>query len=103
MGGSKKKFQMADFKGGEYSAVMGGGEIDLTDCKLNGDAEISIFCLMGGGQIIVPKEWNIYMDVVSIMGGSDIKGAESVSIVDKERNLKITGTAIMGGFEVKRK
>jgi hypothetical protein len=54
-------------------------------------------------QLKIPKEWNVIIDVLPIMGGVEdqiMKYPDSV--VDKEKRFLISGNVIMGGIEIKR-
>jgi len=102
-GGTNKQFVSNNFKGGEITAIFGGSEIDLTDCKLaSGPQFIDVVCCFGGTTLIVPKEWNIRIDIVPIFGGFTHKGKKTVSSVPLDENiLTIKGLAIFGGGEIK--
>ena len=84
-------------------AVMGGGEIDLSDAKFVADeTTISCIAIMGGVEIRVPEDVNVQVT------GFGFMGAFENSISDPERagagapTVKVNGFAMMGGVEVKR-
>jgi predicted membrane protein len=103
-GGGNKKVSSYNFLGGQVTAVFGGLEIDLTNCTLaKENAELEVVAVFGGVSFVVPKEWNIQVDVTPIMGGlsdniSDFKDA----YVDPAAILKLKGTAVFGGIDIKR-
>lgn len=102
--GSSKKINSYDFKGGKITTVMGGLELDLTNCTLsNNKAIIEIVSVMGGVSITVPREWNVTLDVVPILGGvEDNIHKTPHAYVDPAAELIIKGTVVMGGVEINR-
>jgi predicted membrane protein len=102
-GGGRKTIFSDNFKGGNITAIFGGSEIDLTQCKLaEGDVILDIAIIFGGTTIMVPKEWNIRVTVTPIFGGFSNKVFRNpVTPIDASRTLIIRGTAIFGGGEIK--
>lgn len=102
-GGTNKQFTTKNFQGGEITAVFGGSEIDLTDCKLApGDQVIEVLFCFGGSTLIVPKNWNIVIDVTPIFGGFSHKTKKFMNPSENfEGTLIIKGIAIFGGGEIK--
>jgi predicted membrane protein len=102
-GGGHKILDSSNFKGGDAVAVFGGSEIDLTNCKLaEGEQVLELVAVFGGTTFIVPKEWNVQIDVVAIFGGfSDKRIKYPDTVRDTSRSLKITGLVLFGGGEVK--
>lgn len=98
MGSYKRRLASADFRGGEVTAVMGGCELDLRQCGLQGDAELNVFALCGGIQIQVPPDWTVLMYGTPLLGGFE----ERTTVPpDTGKRLIIKGYAIMGGVEVR--
>jgi hypothetical protein len=88
------------FQGAEITAILGGAKLDLTTATMAGDsATIDIFAMMGGVEILVPRDWDVTIKVVSIMGGCSDKRRPST--VPGAKRLVIQGTALMGGVEIK--
>ena len=102
-GGGHKTIISDNFKGGNITAIFGGSEIDLTQCKLaEGDIIIDAVMIFGGTTIIVPKEWNIRVNITPIFGGFSNKVFRSPGApIDTTRTLVIKGFAILGGGEIK--
>lgn len=98
MGGYVRRITSAHFRGGEVSAVMGGCEIDLRQCSIDGEAELNVFAMFGGIQIRVPGDWSVVLQGTPILGGFDEK---TVVPPDGSKRLIIKGYAIMGGLEVR--
>ena len=102
-GGSSKFFTSDAFRGGNITAIFGGSEINLSGCKLaEGESIIDVIAIFGGTTIIVPKEWNIIVDIFPLFGGFGNKGKrDPMLVVDKDRVLRIKGVVIFGGGEIK--
>lgn len=98
MGGFTRRVTTADFRGGEITVVMGGCELDLRDCSINGDAELNVFAIFGGIEIRVPPDWSVSLHGMPIMGGFEEKTATPPN---HDKRLRITGSVIMGGLEVR--
>lgn len=102
-GGGTKIISSNNFQGGNITAIFGGSEINLINCQLaDGDNILDILCVFGGTTIILPKEWNVVINVTSILGGFSNKAIRNPSVViDQSRTLHIKGLAMFGGGEVK--
>ena len=102
-GGGHKVIQSDNFKGGNITAIFGGSEIDLTQCKLaEGDNVLDIVVIFGGTEIIVPRDWNIRTNVTPLFGGFSNKSRRDASQpLDQTRSLVIKGLALFGGGEIK--
>lgn len=101
-GGSKQNIVSNDFRGGKITSIFGGSEIDLTNAKLaEGKNILEMVCIFGGSSIIVPSDWHVRTEVVSILGGFADKRHNIPGAQNKERELIIKGVAIFGGGEIK--
>jgi predicted membrane protein len=102
-GGSKKQNLSQNFCGGKVTAVFGGSEIDLSRAKLaEGTSVLDMVCIFGGTVIMVPSDWHVRTEVVSILGGfADKRHNLPSTPVDKDRELIIKGVTIFGGGEIK--
>ena len=102
-GGGTKIISSNNFQGGNITAIFGGSEINLINCQLaEGDNVLDVLCVFGGTTIILPKEWNVVINVTSVLGGFSNKAIRNPSIViDQSRTLHIKGLAMFGGGEVK--
>ena len=68
--GKQKIITSDNFNGGKLTSIAGYSEIDLTNCKLdNKSVVIDILGIFGGSTLIVPKEWNVVVDVFSLFVG----------------------------------
>ncbi|MHB1688758.1 MAG: LiaF transmembrane domain-containing protein [Ignavibacteriaceae bacterium] len=102
-GGGHKQIITDNFLGGNITAIFGGSEIDLTQCKLSaGENVIDVLLLFGGISIYVPKDWDVRVNVTPMFGGFSHKIRRDPSLpVDATRTLIIKGVAIFGGGEIK--
>lgn len=100
-GGSKQIITSEDFKGGKMVNIFGGAEIDLTKTKMQSNVcELEMVCIFGGVSLIIPPDWNVKMNIASVMGGFADK-RYSHNITNADKTLIIKGVAILGGGEIK--
>ena len=100
-GGNKKSYQLADMKTGKVTAIFGGSDIDLRDCTLSSEgAVVEILCLFGGSKLIIPKNWKVRSDVLTVFGGMDEQGP--CENTDEKMTVYIKGMTIFGGGEIVR-
>lgn len=103
-GGGEYHITSENFEGGEINAVFGGGKYDFRNAKLApGQHNLEVNLIFGGLEILLPAEWNVKVNVNSILGGFSDKSAGYVKKEEASSGeLIITGTAIFGGGEIKR-
>jgi len=100
LGGATRKSASQDFRGGDFTAVMGGCEVDLRDARItNGPAVIDVFAFWGGVDIRVPPDWEVDGQVTAILGGFDNR--TGTGQIDPTQLLVIRGLAMMGGVDVR--
>ena len=98
----KRKPNSGVFDGGKIDAIVGGVELDLCQATMKHDtARINIFALFGGVVILVPKEWNVSVQVSAIVGGVDDQTVPQPEGDSLRPKLVVTGTVILGGVVVK--
>lgn len=102
-GGGTKFVNSNSFKGGSIISIFGGSEVNLSGSKLaDGDHVLDTISVFGGCTIIVPKEWNVIIDVFPLFGGFGDKRMRDPNLVyDQSKTLLIKGIALFGGGEVK--
>ena len=99
MGGTERRSNSQDFKGGEITTVMGGGKLDLREAAMSGDqAVINVFIWMGGVELMIPEGWVVESHVIPLMGGM---GDKSRPPKENAKRLILEGIVLMGGIEVK--
>ncbi|MBU0487624.1 MAG: cell wall-active antibiotics response protein [Bacteroidetes bacterium] len=102
-GGADRIITSENFKGGRISAVFGGCKVDLTKAKLaEGNNILEISAVFGGLSLLVPADWNIKVEVTSVLGGFEDKKMFSNGNIDTSRSLIIKGSTVFGGGEIKR-
>lgn len=103
LGGSKKIITSKAFKGGKMTAILGGGEIDLTPSQLaDGTHVLDFVAILGGASLFVPEDWTVKIDVVAILGGfSDSRKQSRIIVQDESKVLIIKGFVLFGGGEIK--
>jgi len=99
LGGSELQPKVP-FQGADLTCVMGGAKLDLTATAMAGDtAAIDVFALMGGAEILVPRDWDVTVKVISLMGG--VSDKRRPATLPPTKRLVIRGFAMMGGVEIK--
>lgn len=100
MGGFERRITSHEFRGGEITAFMGGGKLDLRDAMpAGGQAVINIFAMMGGFEILVPEAWRVISEVTPFMGGIEDKSRTSTN--PNAPCLVLRGFVMMGGVTLK--
>jgi hypothetical protein len=100
LGGSSRRSSSQDFRGGDFTAVMGGCEVDLREARIaEPPAVIDVFAFWGGVEIRVPPDWAVDGQVTAILGGFENKAGRGTT--DPTQRLVIRGMAMMGGVEVR--
>lgn len=98
-GGTERKFTSENLRGGKITTLFGGSNIDLRGSKIQGEANIELFCMFGGTEIMVPEDWKVNMNATAILGGSS---DERANINDNTvATLNVNGFVMFGGVELK--
>ena len=102
-GGWDRAVTTSEFLGGEINALFGGFELDLTNCRIPDDqATVTVFIAFGGGDIRVPRDWNVEVRAFAIFGGTDDKSEHPSPDGDvAPKKLVVDGFVIFGGLDVK--
>jgi hypothetical protein len=96
IGATKRTLRLADLRGGYITAVMGGVELDLRQCRIGASpAVLDVVAVWGGIDLKLPPEWRVEGKVVPLMGGFEDKTQPLVGAEDAPR-LVIRGYAVMG-------
>ena len=100
MGGFERRVTSHEFRGGEITAFMGGGKLDLREAMpAGGQAVINIFAMMGGFEILVPEGWRVISELTPFMGGIEDKSRTSTQ--PTAPCLVLRGFVMMGGVTLK--
>lgn len=88
-----------DFRGGSITAIMGGAEVDLSQCNMQTEsAQLILTAIMGGIEIKLPRDWRVIVTGIPILGGWENK---TNTPYEYTKTLYIKCTAILGGIEIK--
>jgi predicted membrane protein len=98
--GVKKVIVSKNFKGGDITCFMGGFEADLSQADMQTPAVIDLTHVFGGTKLIVPSNWQVKIDVVSLFAGVEDKRQQTFN-TDPGKLLILKGTSIFGGIEIK--
>ena len=102
LGGGTKRVQTENFKGGRITAIFGGSEFDLKTASISPEGcVVDVFTMFGGSKLIVPEDWQVKSDVVSLFGGFTDKRSLRPSDADPNKTLVLKGFVMFGGVEVK--
>lgn len=101
LSGSELQPQGTGFKGAELTAVMGGVKLDLTTSQLapGSTPVVNVFAVMGGIEILVPRECEVVNQVTALMGACADK--RHPATLHTGKRILVRGMAILGGIEIK--
>ncbi len=81
-------------------SVLGGSRLDLSQAILDeGDTRVTVFSLLGGTRITVPRDIPVIVDGVSILGGRNVEVDQDAEAA-RDRRVRITVFAVLGGVRV---
>lgn len=100
-GGSERRVTSETFRSADLTAIFGGTSLDLRDAVVpEGEtATITATALFGGVEVIVPRDWNVELDVLPILGGASDDRARTERTHERV-DLVVTGFAAFGGVAV---
>jgi predicted membrane protein len=101
LSGSELATQSNAFRGAVLTAIMGGVELDMRHATLAEDgAEVDATAIMGGVDLIIPRDWRVTVRGTPILGGVGNR-AEGSSLPEDAPRLRVDALAILGGVEIK--
>ena len=102
-GGRERTVDSSNFKGGKLTAMFGGVELDLRNAEMEeGINEIDLFVMFGGASLVVPPDWAVKVEALSLLGGFSDKRTSALKVVPQPgKTLIIKGFVMFGGGEVK--
>jgi predicted membrane protein len=87
------------FRGGKVTTWFGGGVVDLRDAVIDPDgATLEVNALFGGGNLVVPEDWNIETRVIGLGGIGD--GRTKIERSPDAPTLRVEGQALFGGWGI---
>jgi len=114
MGAVDKTKESWDLHSSEYTAIMGGIELDVRKANFSErDIFLTLTAIMGGITVILPEDAAVTCKGTAILGGVEIMGKGSGGIIGNisiqigdlhtaERVIHLDCTCIMGGIEIKK-
>ncbi len=101
-GGIEKNVVTKDFKGGDVTTFFGGSSINLSQADIKDRAVLNLTQVFGGAQLVIPSNWKLHSDVVSVFGGIEDKRVfQKDQPAEIGKTLILKGTSIFGGIEIK--
>lgn len=114
MGAVEKSKEGWELKSGEYTAIMGGIELDMRKASFSTrEVTLGLTVFMGGITIIIPEDAALSCRGSAMLGGIDVLGKGSGGIFgntnqeignlqNADKVVHLNCTCIMGGIEIKR-
>jgi hypothetical protein len=99
--GTKKVVLSKNFRGGDLTNIFGGCELDLTQADMVEPAVMDVTAIFGGATLIIPPNWAIKTDAVTIFGGISDKRKFPNAPESATKTLILDGTVIFGGVEIR--
>ncbi len=96
--GLRRRTASQQFRGADFTAVMGGIELDLRPAAPAPGAAIDLFVFWGGVEITVPPDWTVESQMTPLAGGYEDK---TTSPPVRDKVLQLRGLVLMGGVVVK--
>ncbi len=97
--GQKYRSASQNFLSGDFTAIMGGCNVDLRSADLAPGAVIDVFTFWGGIDIAVPTDWTVEPSIAILAGGLDDR--TDPDRADPNKRLLVRGTCLMGGVRLK--
>lgn len=89
-----------DFQGAKVSAILGGVDLDLRDAIITKDVTVYATAVLGGIDILAPRNVRIVMTKTDILGGTTC----TAMTMPQDSNVPIVTfncTTVLGGIEIK--
>lgn len=99
--GNKKNVFSKDFKGADIVNIFGGTELNLSQADIHGRVPVEFTTIFGGAKLIIPSNWAVQSEAVTIFGGLEDKRSVTQGPENSEKTLVLKGTIIFGGIEIK--
>jgi predicted membrane protein len=103
LGGGKVRVNTRNFRGGRWVAIFGGSQLDFSEADMEGtEAALEIAAIFGGGEIIVPRTWQVVVTGLALFGGHNDETRPPLEVpAGPRKKLIIRGAWIFGGFNIK--
>jgi len=103
-GGGDRTILSQNFQGGKVLAIFGGSNFNLARARMApGKNYIDVLAVFGGLKLIVPEDWHVRINAVSIFGGFTDKHRiqPHSTVTNSESELIIKGFLLFGGGEIR--
>ena len=100
-GGVKKNILTKNFKGGEITCFMGGAEFNLSQADIQQHVVLEVTQVFGGTKLIIPANWHVKTEVVTVFGGIEDKRPLQAGNIDYNKVLELVGTTVFGGIDIR--
>jgi len=100
-GGVKKNILSKNFRGGEITCFMGGAEFNLSQADIKSQVVLEVTQVFGGTKLIVPANWYIKTEAVTVFGGIEDKRPIQSGNINYEKTLILIGTTVFGGIDIR--
>jgi len=98
-GGCEETIKNPDFKGSNIYSVFGGCEIDFRQIEFSDKSVIiTVYSIFGGTEIKVPRDCNIVLNSVAVLGGNVNKTTNVAKA--GEKTIYINCVSVFGGTEI---
>lgn len=102
MAGVKKNILSKTFKGGDITNIFGGSELNLSQADFEGKANLEITQVFGGTKLVVPANWEIKSELVTVFGSVEDKRPAQPNLSNEPlKVLVLTGTTVFGGIDIR--
>lgn len=99
--GENKIVLSKNFQGGRITAIFGGAEVNFTQADISGIAYLEITATFGGVELVVPSNWDVKVEVNTIMGSVEDQRPIELIRPDPNKTLVLRGNCTFGGVEIK--
>jgi hypothetical protein len=104
-GAVERRATSPTFRGADLMAIFGGTTLDLRDVERSPGSEpvrLNTTALFGGAEIVAPREWNVRLDALPILGSVEDSRLRAAPEDEHEGvDLVVDGLVAFGGIEVK--
>lgn len=101
-GGMEKNIVTKDFKGGDIVTFFGGTSLNLSQSDIKEKATLDLTQVFGGTQLIIPSNWRLQSEMVSVFGSvEDKRSLLKDHSTDTVKTLVLRGTSVFGGIEIR--
>ena len=96
----QRKIVSQALQGGAASAVLGGLELDLRDCRMAGDsARITIRVVMGEVVLRIPRDWTVENHIAATL--ANVENHTDAPVDAGSKRLVLEGSAVLGNVEIR--